>query len=207
VKKDYKLIYGQFMLKDVFDANGKKLNFPFFKQETNYSHSILDPVSFSDTKAAKYISSLIAKEIGEYSELLSDKEIGKNLDISYCSTGGFSNLKSIDIIESDNNRFYNFYSSPKEGFGIIDVESKDVIINDDENYDLGIIIKIKNKFFPKRTQICIAGMNIWGTSGAAWFLANKWKEIYKLVKNKQFGMIIKVKKGNDQESEIIRYKK
>jgi len=41
--------------------------------------------------------------------------------------------------------------------------------------------QIKNKLFPKRTQICVAGLGEWGTSGGFCFLANKWKEIRKIL--------------------------
>jgi len=203
---DYKLVYGQFSLKNVFDNKGKPINYPFTKSENGTSHSIIDPVSFSDTKAAKYISLLIAKETGGYSELVSDSEFGKDSDKSYCSTGGYSNNRSIEILKSENNQFFDF-NLPKDSIpGIIDKETNEITINDNPEFDLGIIIKIKNRYFPKRSQMCIAGLNIWGTSGAAWLLANKWKEVYRIVGKNEFGLIIKVKKGNDQESEIIKIK-
>lgn len=204
--KDYKLTYGQFVLSEVYDSKGNKLHFPFRKIETNTFHSIIDPVSFSDTKAAKYIASLIAKETGNYAELISDREIGNNIDVSFCATGGYSNLKSLEVLKSEKNKFFDFYLPQNGIVGIIDLESGEKTINTNPEYDLGLIIKVNNKFFPNRTQICIAGLNIWGTSGTAWYLANKWDKIYKLVKNKEFGIIIKVKKGNDQESELIKIK-
>lgn len=206
VDNDFKLVYGQFVLNNVYDANGTILTHPFTKPGTSNTHSILDPVSFSDTKGAKYISSLIAKETGNYSELFSDQEIGNNPDLSYCSTGGYSNTKSLDILKSPKNSFFDFYVPNNAVPGIVDVETSETTINTDPDYDLGIIIKINNQYFPERTQICVAGLNIWGTSGAAWFLANKWREIYKTVGNKEFGLILKVKKNSDKNVVPIKYK-
>jgi len=201
---NYKLIYGQFLLKPVYDIKGSLVHHPFIKQGSPLSHSILDPVSFSDTKAAKYISSLIAKETGKYAELVSDLEIGSEIDVSYCSTGGYSNFKSLEIMNSQSNTYYDFcFNSTGNVEGIINKVTKQKYINRDAAYDIAFIIKTYNRFFPKRVQICVAGFNIWGTSGAAWYLSHKWKDIYRLAGSKEFGIVLRVRKDNDQTAEII----
>ncbi|MFZ3244749.1 MAG: hypothetical protein WA185_06710, partial [Candidatus Acidiferrales bacterium] len=47
----------------------------------------------------------------------------------------------------------------------------------DPNFDHGLILKIHPAQFPDRVWITCAGMGERGTSGSAWFLANKWQEI------------------------------
>jgi len=70
-------------------------------------------------------------------------------------------------------------------------------------HDYALIIKIKHRLFPNRTQICVAGLGEWGTSGGAWFLANKWKELRNKVFDNNFGAVIKVRSGTDESAELI----
>jgi hypothetical protein len=63
----------------------------------------------------------------------------------------------------------------------------------DGTYDYAVILKYKHRLFPNRTQICIAGLGEWGTSGGSWFLSKNWKELSKKVGSKNFGAVIKVR--------------
>jgi effector-binding domain-containing protein len=130
--------------------------------------------------------------------LISDEEIKSEVDISYCSVGGFSNLKTEDIFKADNNYYIDF-----DGFKISSKIDKTKIFSIDNKYDYGVIIKLRNKHHPVRTQICVAGLGESGTTGASWYLANKWKLLLKKVKRNDFGCIIRVEPGKDGTAEIV----
>jgi len=53
--------------------------------------------------------------------------------------------------------------------------------------------------------MCTAGLGEWGTSGSAWFLAMKWKELLKRSKGRDFGAVIRVRQGQDESAEIIDF--
>ena len=73
------------------------------------------------------------------------------------------------------------------------VQSKRSVLNPNPRYDYGIILKIHPQQFRDRTWFVCAGLDEWGTSGAAWYLAKKWKELYKFAKNSPFAVIVKGK--------------
>ena len=69
--------------------------------------------------------------------------------------------------------------------------------------DYGIVIKLHPQNNQERTWICCSGFGIWGTSGAAYYLAYRWKEILKWAGDKPFGCVIKTKIGSDDSTEIV----
>jgi len=80
---------------------------------------------------------------------------------------------------------------------------KIVDTNDMKKCDFGIIVKIHPIQNKEKTWICCAGFGLWGTSGASYFLAQKWREILKWAGNKPFGCVIKTKVLSDDSTEII----
>jgi hypothetical protein len=66
--------------------------------------------------------------------------------------------------------------------------------------DYALIVKIHPPKKPERTWLCCAGVGEWGTSGAAWYLAGKWKEIHKWAKSKPFAIITETKSNSDDST-------
>ena len=197
INSDFSIVYAKFKLK----PNFKEDDFNYYKPGIDDSHfKISEVVSFTETKSAKYISDSIAKNTKHASKIISDNEITDKVNISYCSLGGRSNYKTNDILDADNNYYFNFDIVKSQIFSKID-SLKSFTINND--YDYAVIIKLKNKSFPDKTQICVAGLGEWGTSGASWFLANKWKILLKKAWWREFGCVIRVKHGKDESAEII----
>jgi len=202
-EKNYNIVYGKMVLLPCFDKKGNPIKWPYAKPGTNKVFSISSPVSFTETKSAKYISEAFSKDTDNTPNLISDDEIKERLDISYCSLGGYNNLKTIDVLESEENEF--FY---------IDLSVPEIVVKDDRKkrykvdgtYDYAVIIKVVPKSFPNRVWIAIAGLGEWGTSGAAWFLSRNWKRIKKIANDQQFGLIIRVKGGQDESAEIVYQK-
>jgi hypothetical protein len=72
--------------------------------------------------------------------------------------------------------------------------------------EYGIILKIHPTQFPERTWIACAGMGETGTSGAAWFLARKWKELEKRADGAgRFFALIAVEQGKDESAVVIKF--
>ncbi|MBX2947511.1 MAG: hypothetical protein KF725_16905 [Cyclobacteriaceae bacterium] len=196
--ESFHIVYGTMILKPEYTSKDK---FPYLKPSTNGLFNMTRPVSFAETRGAKYLSESFSKLVGQSTRLTSDEEIKEKVDITYCSLGGLNNLKTVDILNSKENIFLGFdLTAPGS---IINKKNKSNIYTIDGVYDYGLIIKINNRLFPTRTQICVAGLGEWGTSGASWFLANKWKDLLKVAGDKEFGAIIKVKGGVDESAELM----
>ena len=81
------------------------------------------------------------------------------------------------------------------------------VIRPQQGFDFGLILKINPIQFPEKTWIICAGIAEWGTSGAAWYLANKWRELYRFAKGEAFAIIVKVRNLQDESSEpVVRIK-
>ena len=67
--------------------------------------------------------------------------------------------------------------------------------------DFGIVLKIVNSRFPKYFFFVCEGLGEWGTSGAAWYLANHWRDLDEL--GDEFGCVVEVEIGADQSARVI----
>lgn len=195
---DFNIVYGKMVLKPQYSSKDK---FPYLKPNSIGQFSISSPVSFSETRAAKYISESFSTSLDKSPRLISDDEIKDKIDISFCSLGGYNNYKTIEIIQSIQNEFLDINLTPPSS--IVNKKNQQKVYSIDGLHDYALIIKIKNVLFPNRTQICIAGLGEWGTSGGSWFLAYKWKELRKITGDKSFGAVIRVRSGIDESAELI----
>jgi len=71
------------------------------------------------------------------------------------------------------------------------------------DFDYGLVLKIHPKQFPERTWFTCSGIDEWGTSGASWYLARKWRELHSYAGESPFAIVVKVKKGQDESAEPI----
>jgi hypothetical protein len=200
IDNNFYVVYGKMLLKTPYKSNGQIEEWPYAKL-SGISFKVSEPVSFTETKSAKYISDSIFKNTRSASTIISDEEIKNKLNISYCSFGGYNNHKTIDILRAENNYYVNLDIA--NGAKIVSKTNLTKEYRIDNENDYAVIIKLKNKKFPNRTQICVAGLGESGTSGASWFLANKWEVLLKRVQRKNFGCIIKVTIGKDESGEIV----
>ncbi len=202
--KEFFLVYARIRAKE--DPSVQWQYYKQYKPSEVGLFKVSSVVPFPETKAVKYLSESFSEAIKNTPKLISDEEeiIKSKLDVSFCSFGGYSNLKTIDILERKENVFFHFDLSQesKEPSIIVNEGNKDAgkkFYIDGVN-DYGVIIKIRPGNFPNRVWLCAAGLGEWGTSGAAWYLAKKWKN---LPKNKSFGMIIRVRAGQDESAEMV----
>lgn len=197
INSEFYLVYGILSLKKPYNCEGKQEDWPYTKSNGGF-FNISKPVSYIETKSAKYISDSIAKNTNSTSLIIPDDEIKSKLDISYCSLGGYNNYKTVDILDAENNYYLDF-----TGEKIVSKIDSTITYSIDKRYDYAAILKLKNKYFPNRTQICVAGLGESGTSGASWFLAKKWRVLLKKANGSDFGCIIRVEFEKDESAEIV----
>ena len=129
----------------------------------------------------------------------------EKMDCSFISVGGVAKLaETRDLLDDASNTFLEF--SDNEGrCSIKDKITGAYLATDgkEKGFDYGLIIKIHPRNNRRRTWICCAGIGEWGTSGAGWYLSNKWAELQKIVKNKEFYVVTKTRIGADETTSVI----
>lgn len=203
------LVYGEFILHKEIDnfLRDKRISHPYQKEDPvpnykNQGFSISKPVSIAEVRAANYLSSVIGSQMKVTPILSSDIYIKDELDLSFISFGGPSgNHKTNDVLINKANQLIRFDQSQNQ---MTSVRSGRPILTTaslTSEYNYGLILKIRPKQFPNRVWIICAGFNEWGTSGAAWYLAHKWKRIHKWAKGSKLGIIVKVRNEQDESAE------
>lgn len=204
IVKNYKLIYARFILIPVFDHLGRIIRFPYQKTHGGIRASIKNPVSFCEMRAIKYLVRTISKQTKYTPEIVSDVEYQGRYDLSFCSLGAFTNLKSIDVINSPRNSFYDFpLDNNNEYSSILNKRTRQQYFSD-MVHDYAIILRLKSGVDRRKTHMCISGIGEWGTSGGAYYLGRHWRKIFiKTLFNSEFGMLIRVKHKSDDSAELV----
>ncbi len=196
---EFYIVYGQMKHRECFEKNASPMEWPYYKPGAQGLFRVSSVVSSTVPKSIKFISEAFNKSGGLTPKLAFDIEVKNRLDISFCSIGGLNNLKTVEVLKNEENVFYDFKESSGDLVIVVkDDSQREFLI--EPNYDYALIIKIIPESFPNRAWIIIAGLGEWGTTGAVWFLSNKWK---KVPKNKSFGMIVKVRAGQDESAEVV----
>lgn len=200
VLKDYKLVYARFKLIQLYTKEGIIEKFPYIKPSNNNQFSISNPVSFCETRALNYLIQSLSKHTRRVPEVKSDEDCCNENNISFCSLGAMSNLKSMDTINSERNIFFGFDSKFQS---IINKTSKKKYTID-RNYDYALILKIKSDINSKKTYMCISGIGEWGTSGGAYYISKYWKKFFwKTLFFSEFGAVIRVKHNSDDSAKLM----
>jgi hypothetical protein len=121
--------------------------------------------------------------------------------------GGGSNYKTADTLASESNIFIRMGHT---GFLLPSGENLPFSCTTEEDH--GFILRITPPEFPNRSWIVCAGLGEWGSSGSAWFLANKWQELIKkihplayhsdIMRIPDFLAVIRVVHGQDQSARM-----
>lgn len=138
------------------------------------------------TRAIGYLVYAFGEKVNKPPIISSDVDTDDRMDISFISVGGVTNQKTCDVLRDGSNHYSKLWGIEFTG-----------------DVDYGFIMKIKPDSNPKRTWICCAGYGEWGSSGAAWFLARKWKDIRKLAKGKPFAIITKTEINSDESTKLV----
>ena len=201
---EFNLTYAQLFLPQdmlVKNKDGTDNTHPYIKDnlKNNFHFSIQRPISSCEVRAAKYLTETIGKEVKASPLLSSDVDLQGRLDISFVAFGGpRSNYKTRDVIENSANDLLKFNNEK-----FTTALSGKTVLKTEEGFDYGLILKIHPKQFPKQNWFACAGIDEWGTSGAAWYLAKKWREIHNFAGESPFAIIVRVKPGQDEYAEPV----
>lgn len=216
IENEIYLVYAKLELPQLYDQKNKIIRYPYIKPNSKLgsqpaSFSIEFPVSSCEVRALKYLTSSLISQFYGKSKLVSDidDEVENKLNLSFISMGGpLSNYKTRDLLENEANKLIkigsdNFYSKKNEK----------LVQNFEIGFDYGLIMRIRPAQFKKRVWIICAGIGEWGTSGSAWFLSNKYEEIFKHLKgkfnffafgkSKDFAALVKVKREQDESAKLL----
>ena len=192
---NYHIIYYQKYVQDrrtVFISPEPKVKRSLYRHSTN----LTTINSCATTRSIGHLVYSFGTKVKTPPAISSDFDTDEKMDISFISIGGVTNLKSCDVLK-EVSCFLNF-----SGDSIKHGDSK-LITAALPDTDCGFIIKVHPSSNPKRTWLCCAGVGEWGTSGAAWFLAMKWKDICKWAKDKPFAIITKTAIGSDESTQLV----
>lgn len=211
----YRVVYGSFVLPPVYDGNGQRLTHPYLKTPLPptvprlpacMGFSIESPVSSGEMRGAAYLAEFFGKWRACPPILVPDNDVVSHVDMSFISLGGpGSNLKTEDALSHAVNSLVTF-GTGTEGFVKPGTHEPVVQIAPNAQFDYGIILRVSPSQHPSRTWVVCAGVGEWGTSGACWFLAHKWPQLFWHVlwgSRHQYAAVVKVRRGQDESAELI----
>ncbi len=158
-----------------------------------------------EIRATGYLAQIIGREHDQIIQILSDGKAYDDLNCTFISLGSpAANDISGFIMRETANQFYNFDQDELEAF----IEA----VTDKKRYfgfkpptprDCAVLMRIRNERFPEHFLFVCAGLGEWGTSGASWYLASHWENLYNEFKNDDFALILEVDLGSDTSTKRI----
>ena len=199
--RKFKKVFGSSHMVDDFPLVCGKLycpqGFVFTKPKAgpNVQFKVSTMISNTDIVAYDYLKKAFVKEVRVNVKACLDEDLTHPL--SYCSFGCLNNLMTLKVLNDAKNRFYNF----QNGF-LNKRTQKSFCCNGTADY--GVIIKVSDEL-TKSVQICVAGLGESGTTGSAYFLANRWQELERKFGDKDFGCIIEVRNFCDSSAKMVDF--
>lgn len=198
------LVYEEMILPPEFGS------FPYIRPRPGISpqsnFSISRPIPIASVRAISYVSTAIGNFIKRSPEVRSDLDTRSILDLDFiCFGGPLSNLMTETCMINSGNHLVVF-EQDKVQFSL--KSDGQPAVQFDPKFDYGLILKLHPAQFPDRVWISCAGIGERGTSGAAWYLANRWKELRIEAKDRPFAAIVRVEPnveyGRDQSAELLK---
>jgi len=208
-KKSFAVAYGSLIVQpgiiDLYIPPEKQQQFrlfPFAKPSVpNRAYSAENIASGCELRGLGHLASGLSADGGIDVTVVSDESVKEKVDLDFISLGATNNLKTLDLFSNENNVLAT-YSDGENAF--IPKSIPKPLYRPSPGQDYGIILRIHPRQFPTRTWLCCAGYGEWGTSGCAWFLGKKWREIGRRIgEDDQFLAVISVNKGQDESAELI----
>ncbi len=194
------LIYGLLDPPQAVNQAGAAVRHIFAKRESpELRFSVSGIASICEVRAATYVAESVTENTGRWIILRSDRAVRDSLDLSFVSFGIANNEKTKDLLKSPTNQLVRF----KDGL-FVTVSGRTIIRpSNDPQIDYGMILKGHPQNIPERNWIACGGYDEWGTSGAAWYLARRWRDIYKKFGNKPFAIFVKIEGQKDESANPI----
>lgn len=161
-------------------------------------------VSDAEIRAASYIINTLSTYREKAVEVVDDRTAYPNLSRTFVSLGSSSSNEITDLIlREPNNDFLEFGQEGNTSF-VRDKKSgrKFIGFQAPVKKDYGIVLKIPNRRFIGKFFFVCAGLGEWGTSGASWYLATKWRDLQSEFGD-AFGVVVEVGIGSDESARRI----
>lgn len=161
-------------------------------------------VADAEIRSASYIIETLSKYRKEAVRVEVDATALANLDRTFVALGSSSSNDITDLILHEANNTFLEFGQEDGTFLIRDKKTNNKFkgFQPPMNNDIGIVLKIPNQRFPGHFLFVCAGLGEWGTSGASWYLATKWRELQKEFGD-SFGIVVEVEQGSDQSARRI----
>ncbi len=152
-----------------------------------------------EIRASSYFIQILSTFRRKAINVEADTDGFKNLNRTIISLGSPDSNEISDFILRQQHNVFLKFNQNNLGPCIEDVKSGKQFngFQPPIRKDYGLIVKIKNCRFPGHYFFVCAGLGEFGTSGASWYLANKWKEF---INKEEFGVVIEVDLGSDESA-------
>ena len=194
------LIYGLLDPPQAVNQVGASVPHIFAKRESpGLRFSASGVASICEVRAIAYVAESVTENTGRWVILRSDRAARDSLDLSFVSFGIANNEKTKDLLTSPTNQLARF----KDGL-FVTLSGRTIIRpSSDPQTDYGMILKGHPQNIPERNWIACGGYGEWGTSGAAWYLARRWRDIWKKFGKRPFVIFVKVEGERDESANPI----
>lgn len=205
--QDFVISYGT-----LIDSRLTQPNPPPFRYVKRYhdgrSIQIVGPwgniVGDCEIRSASYIINALSTYRKNAVTVIDDATAFANLNRTFVAFGSPSSNEITDLILREiNNDFLEFGQEGNTSF-IHDKRTgrKFEGFQEPVRKDYGMVLKIPNLRFPGHFFFVCAGLGEWGTSGAAWFLSSKWRNLHSEFCN-AFGVVVEVAIGSDESARRV----
>jgi len=158
-----------------------------------------------EVRAASYI----VNTLGEYRStpivVIDDETAFQNLNRTFVALGSSSSNEITDLVlRESNNNLLEFGQEGASKTYILDRKSgkKFEGFKEPVRKDYGMVVKLPNLRFPGHYFFVCAGLGEWGTSGASWYLATKWRDLLSEFDD-AFGIVVEVELGADESTRRV----
>ena len=157
-----------------------------------------DILGYCSARAAAHLIEGLSGIASIHIRAISDNDVASDWNGTFINLGcSASNIKTDHIKHLPENHWLREDINGK--FEFKDGQTAEM----EGRYDKGIIMKVTNPYFAGHALFICAGLGEWGTSGAAWFLATKWRHLSKRFGDNSFLIVVSVAKGSDQSAREI----
>jgi len=206
--KDFVIAYGALK-----NSRHREPNVGMFWYDKIFHDGLLKPivgpreymVSNCEVRSAAYLINALSTYRDQAVPVEDDVAAFQRLDRTIVALGSpSSNEISRLVLGEPENEFLEFV---QEGFDLVYIRDKKNRKEFPESHspmpkDYGLIVKIPNSRFKGRLFFVCAGLGEWGTSGASWYLSNKWNQLRKEFGD-AFGIIVEVNIGSDESARRV----
>lgn len=158
-----------------------------------------------EVRAASYIVNKLSVYRNMPIAVVDDETAFKNLNRTFVALGSSSSNEITDLVlRESNNEFLEFGQEGPTTYFIRDKKSGTRFegFKAPVKKDYGMVLRLPSLRFAGKYFFVCAGLGEWGTSGASWYLATKWRELRQKF-GEAFGIVVEVELGADESARRV----